>query len=105
MRSMHVGFALIVASVLVRFGNKRVLQITGVVYPLLVLLVIVATGNHFFLDAAAGAIVVVAASLAAAAIGRSEARDVTAKPEPAVAVYRLPHLVTAQRPTEEELAA
>ena len=105
MPSMHMGYALIVAAVLVRFGNKRVLQITGVIYPLLVLLVIVATGNHFFLDAATGAIVVVAASFAATAIGRSGARAVTANADPAAAVYRLPHLVAAQRPAEEELAA
>jgi PAP2 superfamily len=80
-------------------------QLTGVVYPLLVLLVIVATGNHFFFDAATGALVVVAAYLAATAIGKGEAAAVTATADPAAAVCRLPHLTTAQRPADDELAA
>jgi PAP2 superfamily len=103
--SMHIGYALIVAAALVRLGNTRTVQLAGVVYPLLVLLVIVATGNHFFFDAAAGAIVVVAAYLAAFAIGKAGAGAVTETSEQAAAVCRLPHLVTAQRVTEEELAA
>jgi hypothetical protein len=103
--SMHIGYALIVAAALVQFGNTRIAQLTGAVYPLLVLLVIVATGNHFFFDAATGAIVVVAAYLAALAIGRSKPSTATATADRAAAVCRLPHLATARRATEEELAA
>jgi hypothetical protein len=102
---MHIGYALIVAAALARLGNTRTVQLAGVVYPLLVLLVIVATGNHFFFDAAAGAIVVVAAYLAALAIGNSVAGAVTETSDRAAAVCRLPHLGTAKRATEEELAA
>jgi PAP2 superfamily len=101
---MHIGYALIAAGALVRFGNTRIARLTGVVYPLLVLLVIVATGNHFFFDAATGAIVVVAAYLAAVAIGKSDAGAVTETSDRA-ALCRLPDLATAQRASEEELAA
>jgi hypothetical protein len=103
--SMHIGYALIAAAAFLRLGNTRIVQLTGVVYPLLVLLVIVATGNHFFFDAATGALVVVAAYLAATAIAKGEAAAVTATADPAAAVCRLPHLTTAQRPADDELAA
>ena len=60
--SMHIGYAVIVGTALVRYGHRRLLRIAGVVYPLFVLLVIVATGNHFFFDAAMGVVVASAAA-------------------------------------------
>ena len=46
---MHIGYALIVAAALTRFGRTRATRIAGLLYPQLILLVIVATGNHFLL--------------------------------------------------------
>ena len=62
--SMHIGYALIVAASLLRYGRHRLSRALGALYPPFVLLVVVATGNHFFFDAAVGAGV---AGLAAAA--------------------------------------
>ena len=55
--SLHVGYALIVAASLLRYGGGRFVRTLGTLYPAFVLLMVVATGNHFFLDAAAGALV------------------------------------------------
>lgn len=59
--SIHICYALIVGTSLVRHGGRRSLRVLGVVYPLLVLLVIIATGNHFLFDAITGAAVAVCA--------------------------------------------
>ena len=87
--SLHMGYALIVGAVLVRFGNRRVVRAAGVTYPLLVLVVIVATGNHFFFDAATGAVVVVLAFVLSSAAGKAQgmavlqSADAAAHREPA----------------------
>jgi membrane-associated phospholipid phosphatase len=73
--SMHAGYALIVAVILLRHGRRRLVRALGALYPALVLLVIVATGNHFFFDAAAGALVVGLAAAAAAVLTRRPARS------------------------------
>ena len=78
---MHIGYALIFATSLLRHGRRPLVRALGALYPPLVLLVIVATGNHFFPDAAAGAIVAVLAVTAAALITRPAATGrVTALP-------------------------
>lgn len=66
--SMHVGYALVVAAVLVRCGRARLTRVAGIFYPALVLLVVVATGNHFLFDAAVGALVAAAAYVMATAL-------------------------------------
>jgi hypothetical protein len=87
--SLHMGYALIVGAVLVRFGNRRVVRAAGAAYPLLVLLVIVPTGNHFFFDAATGAVVVVLAFVLSSAAGKAQgtavlqSADAAVHPEPA----------------------
>jgi PAP2 superfamily len=68
--SMHVGYALIVATSLLRYGGGRLVRSLAAVYPAFVLLVVVATGNHFFLDAAAGALVAGLALAAASLLTR-----------------------------------
>ena len=68
--SMHVGYALIVAASLLRYGGARLVRSLAAVYPAFVLLVVVATGNHFFLDAAAGALVAALAFAAASLLTR-----------------------------------
>jgi hypothetical protein len=104
--SMHIGYALIVAAALSRFGSTRTIRIAGVLYPVLVLLVIVATGNHFFFDAAAGAVVAAAAYPLASALTRRGEASATETTPP---VRRLPLRAAARaehrRHVEEDLAA
>jgi hypothetical protein len=79
--SMHVGYALIVATSLLRHGRHLLVRALGALYPPFVLLVIVATGNHFFFDAAAGALVAGLAATTSALITRRAATGrVTALP-------------------------
>jgi PAP2 superfamily len=73
--SMHVGYALIVAISLLRYGGGRLVRTLGMLYPAFVLLVVVATGNHFFLDAAAGALVAALAIATAALLTRPAVRN------------------------------
>jgi PAP2 superfamily len=73
--SMHVGYALIVAISLLRYGGGRLVRTVGMLYPAFVLLVVVATGNHFFLDAAAGALVAALAIATAALLTRPAVRN------------------------------
>ncbi len=73
--SMHVGYALIVATSLLRYGRRRLVRSLAAVYPAFVLLVVVATGNHFFLDAAAGALVAALAFAAASLLTRAAATN------------------------------
>ena len=73
--SMHVGYALIVATSLLRYGGGRLIRTLGTLYPAFVLLVVVATGNHFFLDAAAGALVAALALAAASLLTRAAATN------------------------------
>ena len=94
--SMHVGYAVIVATSLVRFGGGRLVRTLGAVYPAFVLLVVVATGNHFFLDAVAGALVAAIAIAAASLLTRAAVRN-------APAAIALP--VRDVVPSCEELAA
>lgn len=71
--SMHVGYALVVAASLLRYGRGRLGRFVGVLYPPFVLLVVVATGNHFLLDALAGAVVVGLAAGASRLLVRARA--------------------------------
>jgi PAP2 superfamily len=93
--SMHIGYAVIVAASLLRFGHHRLIRALGALYPPFVLLVVVATGNHFFFDAAAGAGVAGLATAAAALLTRQTATS------------RLTALPTRREPLPEfdELAA
>jgi membrane-associated phospholipid phosphatase len=67
--SMHVGFAVAIASAAALAVGRRSLSLAWFSYPLLVVFVIVVTGNHFFIDAIAGALV---AAVAAAIVMRLE---------------------------------
>jgi PAP2 superfamily len=79
--SMHIGYALIVATSLLRHGRHLLVRALGALYTPFVLLVIVATGNHFFFDAAAGALVAGLAATTSALITRPAATGrVTALP-------------------------
>lgn len=89
--SMHIGYALVVAGCLLRYGRGLLVRTLGVLYAPAVLFVVVATGNHFFVDAAAGAAVVaLAAGATALLIREATVTRVTALPirEPVSTVER-----------------
>ena len=71
--SMHIGYALVVAASLLRYGRRVAVRAVGALYPPFVLLVVVATGNHFLLDALAGAVVVGVAAGGALLLARPAA--------------------------------
>lgn len=62
MPSLHVGWAVVVATALIASGRSR-WRWLWVAHPALTLLVVVVTGNHYWLDAAAGTFLVTAALL------------------------------------------
>jgi PAP2 superfamily len=71
--SMHIGYALVVAASLLRYGRRVAVRVVGALYPQFVLLVVVATDNHFLLDALAGAVVVGVAAGGALLLARPAA--------------------------------
>jgi hypothetical protein len=60
MPSLHVGWAVLLAVVLIRVGRRRSRWL-WVLHPLTTLLVVVVTANHYWLDAAVGTALVLAA--------------------------------------------
>jgi hypothetical protein len=79
--SMHVAFALMLATSMARIARRRAVQALWCVYPLVVSFVVVATANHWWFDAFAGA--VVAAVSAVAAVGFASLRPAAWAWEPA----------------------
>ena len=59
--SLHAGWALWVAIVLIRAGVPKIVQALGLAYAGIMTIVIVGTGNHWVLDAVVGWLVVLAA--------------------------------------------
>lgn len=59
--SLHAGWALWVALVLIRAGVPKIVQGLGLFYAAMMTIVIIGTGNHWVLDAVVGWIVVLAA--------------------------------------------
>ena len=60
MPSLHIGWALWCATVLVRLARHRWVRVLAVLYPVATLFVILATANHFLLDAVGGVVAVAA---------------------------------------------
>jgi len=58
MPSLHIGWALWCAVVVVTLTRWRWLKILGAIYPVVTLFVILATANHFLLDAVGGVVAV-----------------------------------------------
>lgn len=54
--SMHVAFALVIATQLMRLVRSKALKLAWSLYPLLITFVIIATANHFIIDAVLGAL-------------------------------------------------
>ncbi len=58
MPSLHFGWALWCALVIVPRARHRWAKVLACLYPLFTLLTVIVTGNHFWLDAAGGALVI-----------------------------------------------
>ncbi|PJE94432.1 hypothetical protein CUT44_29830 [Streptomyces carminius] len=82
MPSLHVGWSLWCAVVVVRLTPNRWLRALGVLYPVLTTLVVMGTANHYLLDAVGGA-AVVAAGLGIAALWQRHGPAWRAAAEPA----------------------
>ncbi|MDK1474003.1 bifunctional glycosyltransferase 87/phosphatase PAP2 family protein [Streptomyces sp. 549] len=67
MPSLHVGWSLWAAVVIIRITPNLWLRLLGALYPLLTTVVVMGTANHYLLDAVGGA-AVVAAGFAVAAL-------------------------------------
>ena len=65
--SLHAGWALWVAIVLIRAGVPRIVQGLGLLYAAIMAVVIIGTGNHWVVDAVVGWLVVLVAFAAAIA--------------------------------------
>jgi membrane-associated phospholipid phosphatase len=63
--SMHVCFAIMSASPMVKLVKRRAAKIAWSLYPLLVSFAVIATGNHYFTDVFLGALTAGAAALLA----------------------------------------
>ena len=61
MPSLHVGWAVWCAWVVLQLTDRRLVRVAALAYPLGTVLVVVATANHWVLDAVAGTAVVAAA--------------------------------------------
>lgn len=83
MPSLHVGWAVLVAWGVIRFGRGRWRYLVAV-HPVITLLVVVLTANHYWLDGVAGTVIVAAAlwlaSVLVRAGGREPARRVMSAP-------------------------
>ena len=60
MPSLHIGWSLWCAVVLVRLARRPWLRVLGALYPVATLFVIIGTANHFVLDAVGGLVAVAA---------------------------------------------
>ena len=65
MPSLHVGWAVWCAGVVLLCTRQRWLRVLAVAYPLVTTLVVVATANHYLLDAVAGVAVLAAGAAVA----------------------------------------
>lgn len=70
MPSLHFGWALWCALVLVPRVRHRSTKVLSALYPVVTLLAIVVTGNHFWLDAVGGAVVIGAGWLVGSRLAR-----------------------------------
>ncbi len=74
MPSLHFGWDLLLACVIIREAPNP-LRWVGVITPFLTLMAIVVTANHYFLDAAAGGVVALAGLAIALVIRRAVSRQ------------------------------
>ena len=65
MPSLHVGWAVWCAGVVLLCTSRRWVRVLAVAYPVLTTLVVVATANHYLLDAVAGVAVIAAGAAVA----------------------------------------
>ena len=93
MPSLHIGWSLWCAVVLICLARRRWVRVLAALYPLLTLFVIVGTANHYLLDAVGAAVVV--------SIGFGVERLLSGRsplaPLPAALHVATPEMVPAQR--------
>ena len=95
MPSLHIGWALWSAIVLVKLARRRWVRVAAGLYPVATLFVIVGTANHFVLDAVGGVVVV--------ALGFAVERALSGRSPFAAQTAVIP--VPAQRESRLELAS
>jgi small-conductance mechanosensitive channel len=61
--SLHVGWALWSGWQLVRHASRRIVQVLGALYPIVISVVVIGTANHYLVDVFAGVAVLTAAWL------------------------------------------
>lgn len=82
MPSLHVGWAMWCAWVVIRLSTNQHLRLAAVTYAVATTLVVIATANHYVLDAVAGsAVIMVAIRLTGLSNRRRSAGDVPAAPK------------------------
>ncbi|WP_433323935.1 phosphatase PAP2 family protein [Spirillospora sp. CA-294931] len=74
MPSLHVGWALLVAWGVIRYGRGR-WRYLAVLHPVATMLVVVLTANHYWLDGIAGSAIVIGCLAVAVRLEASQARD------------------------------
>ncbi len=72
MPSMHAGWALWCAVVVVSLSRRPLIRMAAALYPVVTLMVIFSTANHYLLDAVAGVTVTTFALLAGSLLHRKE---------------------------------
>ena len=81
MPSLHVGWAVWCAAVVLLCTRRRLVRVLAVGYPVLTTLVVVATANHYLLDAVAGVAVIAAGAAVAVRLpGRGGGLSVAVHP-------------------------
>ena len=86
MPSVHVGWALLIAVIVIRAGTGP-WRWAIVAYPTLTVFVVVATGNHFWLDGIAAAVLLVLGELALTTVRRLSGRRKQVDHDDAQEVY------------------
>ena len=89
MPSLHVGWAVWCAGVVLLCTSRRWVRVLAVAYPVLTTVVVVATANHYLLDAVAGVVVVaVGAAVAVRLPARWGGFPVAVRPGPSAGPAR-----------------
>ena len=82
MPSMHIGWSLWVAIVVVLLARRTWVRVLGALYPVATLFVIVGTANHYFLDAVGGVVACLGGILLARLLTRRRVLPPLHRPKP-----------------------
>jgi hypothetical protein len=87
MPSMHIGWSLWVAIVVVLLARRPWVRVLGALYPVVTLFVIVGTANHYYLDAVGGVVACLGGIVMARLISRRQILPPLHRPHP-MSAYR-----------------